>query len=95
MDADHAGNRITRCSHTGIIIILNWAPIIWFSKAQSTIETSTFGAEFVATQIAVEMVKALCYKLYKQMIILAAPTTTGRDDREVTAPRPEGLGFIY
>jgi hypothetical protein len=31
----------------------------------------------------------------KQMIILAAPATTGRDDREVTAPCPEGLGFIY
>jgi len=48
-DADHAGNRITRRSHTGIIIFVNRAPVIWYSKAQNTIESSTFGSEFVAT----------------------------------------------
>ena len=39
VDADHAGNRITRRLHTGILLNLNCAPIIWFSKAQSTLET--------------------------------------------------------
>jgi len=48
-DADHAGNRITRRSRTGIIIFVNRAPVIWYSKAQNTIESSTFGSEFVAT----------------------------------------------
>ena len=28
VDADHAGNRVTRRSHTGIIIYVNMAPII-------------------------------------------------------------------
>jgi hypothetical protein len=37
-DADHAGRRITRKSHTGIIIFVNRAPVIWYSKAQNTIE---------------------------------------------------------
>ena len=32
VDADHAGIRVTRRSHTGIIIMLNLAPIIWYSK---------------------------------------------------------------
>jgi hypothetical protein len=32
VDADHAGNHITRRSHTGIIIFCNRAPIIWYSK---------------------------------------------------------------
>jgi hypothetical protein len=46
VDANHAGNKITRRSHTGILIFLNRAPIIWFSKAQKTVESSTFGSEF-------------------------------------------------
>ena len=31
-DADHAGNKITRRSHTGIIIFLNMAPIACIRK---------------------------------------------------------------
>ncbi len=41
VDTNHAGNQVTRCSHTGILIYLNQAPIIWYSKAQATVETST------------------------------------------------------
>ena len=63
VDADHAGNRVTRRSHTGILLYLNCAPIIWFSKAQSTVESSTFGSEFVAMRICVELVEALRYKI--------------------------------
>jgi hypothetical protein len=63
VDSDHAGNRVTHRSHTGILIFLNCAPIIWFSKAQNTVETSTFGSEFVAMKIAVELIEALRYKL--------------------------------
>jgi len=62
-DVDHAGNRITRQSHTGIIIFVNCATVIWYSKAQNTIEYLTFGAEFVATRIAIELIIALRYKL--------------------------------
>jgi len=40
VDADHAGNRIARRSHTGILIYLNHAPITWYSKAQNTVESS-------------------------------------------------------
>lgn len=64
VDADHAGNRVTRRSHTGILIYLNSAPIQWYSKAQATVETSTFGSEFIAMRIAVEMIEAMKYKLY-------------------------------
>ena len=32
VEADHVGNKITRRSHTGIIIYINSAPIIWYSK---------------------------------------------------------------
>ena len=63
VDADHAGNVVTRWSHTGILIYLNMAPIYWFSKKQSTIETSTFSSEFIALKIACEKVISLRYKL--------------------------------
>ena len=63
VDADHAGNRVTRRSHTGIIIFINMAPIVWYSKRQNTVETSTFGSEFIALRIAVELITSLVYKL--------------------------------
>jgi hypothetical protein len=48
-DSDHAGDKRTRCSRTGFLIFCNMALIIdWVSKKQATIETSVFGAEFVA-----------------------------------------------
>jgi len=59
VDADHAGNKITRRSHTGIILFCNQAPIIWFSKRQNTVEISTFGSEFIAASISVERLEAL------------------------------------
>jgi hypothetical protein len=47
VDANHAGNVVTRRSHTGVIIHLQNTPIIWHSHRQNTIETLTFGSEFV------------------------------------------------
>jgi hypothetical protein len=59
VDVNHAGNKLTRQSHTGIIIYLNCLPILWYSKAQSTTESSTFGSEFVAMRIMVELLESL------------------------------------
>ena len=47
-DADHAGDAVTRRCHTGLLMCLDNAPINSFSKAQATVETSTFGSEGVA-----------------------------------------------
>ena len=63
VDADHAGNVVNRGSHTGILIFVQNAPILWFSKRQNTVETSTLGSEFVALRIAKEMTVGLRYKL--------------------------------
>ena len=63
VDSDHAGNKVTRRSHTGILIYCNLAPIIWFSKRQNTVETSTFGSEFIALKTATELIEGLIYKL--------------------------------
>ncbi len=53
-DSDHAGDKRTRCSCTGCLIFYNMALIGWVSKKQATIETSVFGAEFVALKHGIE-----------------------------------------
>jgi hypothetical protein len=84
VDADHAGNRVTRRSQTGILIFVNRAPTIWYSKGQTTVETSTFGSEFVAMRIAVELTEALRYKLRMFGIPILGPTNVYCDNEAVT-----------
>ena len=75
VDADHAGCRVTRRSHTGVLIFVNRAPILWYSKRQNTVEASTFGSEFVAAKTAIEMVEGLRYKLRMMGVALDGPTS--------------------
>ncbi len=53
-ESDHAGDKRTRCSCTGFLIFCNMALFDWVSKKQATIETSVFGAEFVAMKHGIE-----------------------------------------
>ena len=48
IDAYYEVYRLTFCSHTVVLVFINLAPIIWYSKIQSTIESSTFVSEVVA-----------------------------------------------
>ena len=83
VDANHAGNVVTRRSHTGIIIYVQNAPIIWFSKRQNTVETATFGSELVALRICKELIVALRYKLRMFGIGIDGPTSVFCDNRGV------------
>ena len=83
VDADHAGDSITRRSRTGVLIYLNAAPILWYSKKQNTVETSTFGSEFVAMRQAFEMIKALNYKLRMFGIPIEGPASIYCDNNAV------------
>ena len=83
VDADHAGNKVTRRSHTGIIIFVNSAPIMWYSKRQNTVESSTFGSEIVAMKQATDMVEALLYKLRMFGIPIEAETRVLCDNESV------------
>ena len=74
VDADHASNTVTRRSQTGILIFLSRAPIVWYSKRQNTVRTSTFGSEFIAMRTAVEHIEALRYKLRMFGIPIEGPT---------------------
>ena len=48
VDANHAVYSITRRSRTGFLVYLNMEPVYWMSKKQTSVETSSFGSEFVA-----------------------------------------------
>jgi hypothetical protein len=61
--ADHAGDMVKRLSRTGLLIYLNRSAIFWYSKKQNSVETSTFGSEFIALKTGMEMIKGLRYKL--------------------------------
>ena len=63
VDASHAANVVTRQSRTGVLIFLNRAPILWYSKKQHSIETSTFGSEFQALKVGMELLIGLRYKI--------------------------------
>jgi hypothetical protein len=41
---------------TGILHMINKTPLDWVSKKQATIETTTYGSNFVAAQICVEQI---------------------------------------
>ena len=59
VDSDHAGDCLTRRSRTGFLVYLNCALIYWLSKKQTSIETSSFGSEFVAMKQCTEYVRGL------------------------------------
>jgi hypothetical protein len=73
-DSDHAGDKRTRRLCTGFLIFCNMALIDWVSKKQATIETSVFGAEFVAMKHGIEKLLGLCYKLCMMGIPLTGPS---------------------
>ena len=83
MDSDHAGDHLTMQSRTGFIIYMNSAPITWFSKRQPTVETSVFGAEFVAMKQGMETLRGLRYKLRMMGVELYGPSYIYGDNMSV------------
>ena len=83
VDADHAGNLMTRRSHSGILLYLNNTPIIWYSKRQNTVESSSFGSEFIALRIATETIESLRYKLRMFGVEIEGPTSIFCDNKSV------------
>jgi hypothetical protein len=90
VDADHAGCLATRRSDTGVLIFVNEAPIVWFSKRQNTVESSTFGSEFIALKQSIDLIEGLRYKLRMMGIPIDATTSVYCDNeavvRNTTAP---------
>jgi len=83
VDASHADDKKTRRSRSGYFIYMNMAPVAWLSKKQATIETSVFGAEFVAMKLVVEHCRSLRYKLRMMGVPIDGPTYIYGDNMSV------------
>jgi len=94
VDADHAGEHLTRRSRTGFIVFLNNAPIYWISKKQTSCETSSFGSEFVAMKQACEYVRGLRYKLRMFGIPVEGPAFISGDNKSTLTNSPRNQKFV-
>lgn len=54
VDANLQHDLTTGRSVTGVLHFFNQTPIEWFSKKQATVETATYGSEFIAAKTAVQ-----------------------------------------
>jgi hypothetical protein len=52
-DANLYHDMITGRSVTGILHLCNQTLVDWYSRRQATVETATFGSEFISARIAV------------------------------------------
>ena len=73
IDSNHAGDKWTRLSRTGLMIYMIMAIINWYSERHSTIETSEFGTEFVAMKDGIETLCIIQYKLRMMGFLFLGP----------------------
>jgi hypothetical protein len=83
VNSDHAGDKTTQQSRTGFLIFLNMLLINWLSQKQPTIESSVFGAEFVAMKLGMEVLQGIRYKLRMMGVPIAGPTYIYGDNMSV------------
>ena len=63
LDAYNASDKRTKVSHKGYVIFVNRSPIIFYSKRQSTVDSSTFSSEFIAMKTCTAHIISLGFKL--------------------------------
>ena len=85
VNADHASDTITRHSRMGFLVYLNCVLIYWWSKKQNSVESSSFGSEFIAMKQCCEYVCGLRYKLRMMGISCDNPTFIYGDNQSVLA----------
>jgi hypothetical protein len=56
VDANLMHDMISGKSVTGVLHLINKMPLDWYSKKQATVETATYGSEFVAARTCVEQI---------------------------------------
>ena len=82
-DANLMHDLITGRSASGIFHMVNQTPVAWFSKRQNTVETATYGSEFVAARLAVEQIQDLRYTLRDLGVPLDGPAWLFGDNQSV------------
>ena len=85
VDADHASDTVTRRSRTGFLVFINCCLVYFMSKKQTTVETSSFGSEFIAMKQCCEYLRGLRYKLRMMGIPVIGPCYIHGDNQSVLA----------
>ena len=85
VDADHASDTVTRRSRTGFLVFLNCALVYWTSKKQVSVESSSFGSEFIAMKQCCEYLRGLRYKLRMMGIPVEGCSYIHADNKSVLA----------
>jgi hypothetical protein len=83
VDSDHAHDKLTRRLITGLIIFVGCTPVLYQAKRQGAIETSIYGAEFLAMKTVVEEVSAVRYMLRSLGIPITKPSRILGDNQSV------------
>jgi hypothetical protein len=89
VDADHASDTVTRRSRTGFLVWINCSLVYFWSKKQTSVEISSFGAEFVAMKQCCEYLRGLRYKLRMMGIPVNGPCYICGDNKSVLANTTE------
>ena len=85
VDADHASDTVTRRSRTGFFVYLNSSLVHWSSKKQTSVESSSFGSEFIAMKQCCECLRGLRHKLRMMGIPCEGPAYIYGDNQSVLA----------
>jgi hypothetical protein len=79
VDANFMHDVTTGKMVTGILHLVNKTPLEWYSKKQPTVETATYGSEFVAACTCVEQNIDLCTTLRYLGVLLSMIRATCRE----------------
>ena len=83
VDANLLFCRATGRSVSGILHMMNMTPIDWFTKKQNTVETATYGSEFMAARLATQQIIDLRLTLRYMGVPLSGPAWLFGDNEGV------------
>ena len=84
VDASFAGDRDTRRSKTGFVLMFNGGPVSWKSKDQSIVALSTTDSEIEAAVKAIREVKGLRVQLHQLGLSTQQHPTVLKEDNSAT-----------
>ena len=80
VDSNHGHDLVTGKSISGLIAFVGRTPIMWYSKRQGSVQSSTFGAEFIALKKGVEEAITLRYYLRSMGVKVSQPAVIYGDN---------------
>ena len=83
VDANLNHDLLTGRAVTGVLHFVNQTPVHWFTKKQPTVETATYGSEFIAAKLAVEQIMGMRLTLRYLGVEVHGPTRLFGDNGSV------------